>query len=213
MPSSDINNIAPILAILQNCRPASVLDLGCGYGKYGYLSREYLDVQSGRLTPDQWRTRIVGVDAFAAYRNPIWDFVYNETHIGKAEEVLPTLGDFDLIIMADIIEHFPKEAAESLVAQALKQCRTLVISTPAGFMPQGALCGNEHERHHIVFTGANFPKGTHFARLRCTVCNVFVASRQPIPGTVIPGRLYWKGLGPWGKFAWPLSRALGGGNI
>lgn len=213
MPSSDINNIAPILAVLQNSRPASVLDVGCGFGKYGYLAREYLDVQRGRLRRDEWQIRVVGVEAFAAYHNPVWDFIYDKVHIGKAEEVVPTLGTFDTIIMADIIEHFHKDAAEALVAQALKQCSMLIISTPAYFFSQGDLYGNEHERHHILFTGANFPKGTHVATLPCNVCNVFVASRQAIAGVFIPGRLYWKGLSLWGKIAWPLKRVLGRGEI
>ncbi len=213
MPSSDINNIAPILAVLQNCRPTSVLDVGCGFGKYGYLAREYLDVQSGRLTRNQWKTRIVGVEAFAPYSNPVWDFVYDKVHIARAEEVLPTLGFFDVILMVDIIEHLKKEPAESLVAQALKQCRTLIVSTPARFMPQADLNGNECETHHIVFTRENFPKGVHVAKLPCTVCNVFIASSQSINGEIIPGRLYWKGLSLMGKIAWPLSRALGRGAI
>src|SRR5260370_965085 len=124
MPTSDINNIPPILAVLQNSRPASILDVGCGFGKYGFLAREYLDVQFGRFERKQWKTRIVAIEAFEPYRNPTWDFVYDEVLIGKAEEVLPTLGDFDLILMADIIEHLPKADAEALVAQALGRCRT-----------------------------------------------------------------------------------------
>src|SRR5258708_35558700 len=98
MPTSDINNIPPILAVLQNCRPTSVLDVGCGFGKYGFLSREYLDVQFGRLTPDQWQTRIVGIEAFAPYHHPVWDFVYDDIHVATPQAVMPTLGTFDFII-------------------------------------------------------------------------------------------------------------------
>ena len=43
-------------------RPGSVLDLGIGMGFYGAVVRQWLD---GGVQP--WRTRLVGVEGFAAY--------------------------------------------------------------------------------------------------------------------------------------------------
>jgi SAM-dependent methyltransferase len=209
MPSSDANNIPPILAVAQNFRPASILDVGCGWGKYGFLLREYLDVQSGRLQPGEWRTRIVGIEVFPAYRTPVWDYVYNEVRIGNAEELLPSMGQFDMITMIDVIEHLPRDSAEALVARALHQCRLLVVSTPAAWMEQGALYGNAHEEHRILFNTGNFPRSAHVAVLPCKVCNVYVASLNPIPIRLLPGRAYWRGLTLFQKMTWLIRRALG----
>ena len=51
MPTSDMHNIVPILTIMQHLQPRSVLDIGCGFGKYGVLLREYLDIWHERLEP------------------------------------------------------------------------------------------------------------------------------------------------------------------
>ena len=47
-------------------RPRSVLDLGVGMGFYGAVVRQWLD---GGVQP--WRTRLVGVEGFDAYRSPV----------------------------------------------------------------------------------------------------------------------------------------------
>lgn len=101
------------------------------------------------------------------------------------------------MLMADIIEHLPRENAKALVAQTVEQCHALIISTPANVMEQSDLYGNEHKRHHIVFSANDFSKQTHAASFPCTGCNVFFASCQPISKAVIPGRLYRKGLSVW----------------
>lgn len=43
MPTSHPNQINEIIQIAELLRPASVLDVGVGYGKYGFLLREYLE--------------------------------------------------------------------------------------------------------------------------------------------------------------------------
>jgi len=49
MPTSDLYNITPILTIISNLKPKKILDVGCGFGKYGLLMREYLEVWQERL--------------------------------------------------------------------------------------------------------------------------------------------------------------------
>src|SRR5579872_3797635 len=105
MPTSDLQNITPIISVLHTLAPKSVLDIGCGFGKYGALAREYLDVWHGRIQRDQWQTRIEAIEGFAGYRNPLWD-IFDCVHLGDARELLVTLGKFDVILIADVIEHF-----------------------------------------------------------------------------------------------------------
>lgn len=108
MPTSDYHNINAILAIVTNLRPKKVLDVGCGFGKYGVLLREYLDVWQERLLPKEWKADLVGIEAYERYHNPVYDFVYSKVHLGEAQRVLPTLEDFDVILIADVIEHLKK---------------------------------------------------------------------------------------------------------
>src|SRR5262245_11243465 len=111
MPTSDYFNVAPILNVLTNAKPKSVLDVGCGFGKFGVLLREYLDIWHRRYDRSQWQTRIVGIDAFEKYRNPIWDYAYSQVHIGEAQKLLPMLGEFDAVLISDVIEHLEKADA------------------------------------------------------------------------------------------------------
>jgi 2-polyprenyl-3-methyl-5-hydroxy-6-metoxy-1,4-benzoquinol methylase len=108
MPTSDHHNITAILTVISGLQPRSVLDVGCGYGKYGSLLREYLDIWHERLEPSQWNVSLSGIEAFPRYRNPIHDFVYDQVYYGEAQQILPKLGRFDVILIADVIEHLPQ---------------------------------------------------------------------------------------------------------
>jgi hypothetical protein len=44
MPTSDVCNVPSILTVVGNLQPQSILDIGCGFGKYGMLMREYLEL-------------------------------------------------------------------------------------------------------------------------------------------------------------------------
>lgn len=179
---------------------------------YGFIARQYLDVQFGRLRRETWQTRIIGVEVFEGYRNPAWDFAYDEVRIGNATELLPALGSFDLAVMADVIEHFPRLDAERLVRDVMEQCRTVIISTPAVFVPQGPSHGNVYETHHFLFTASHLPRDAHFATLPAGDCNIYVASFQPIRRRVFPPLLY-ESLSFPRKLAWRLKRFVGSTDI
>jgi hypothetical protein len=181
MPTSDVHNIVPILSILQNLQPESILDIGCGFGKYGVLLREYLDIWHERLGPQQWQVRLEAIDAFPKYRNPIWDYVYQAIHIGCAQDLLPTLGFYDVILIADVIEHLERVEAKELVQQSLSKSRVVVISTPREFFAQTDTNHNPFEIHRILWTAADFPKNCHLKTITALSCNLFVASREPLP--------------------------------
>jgi len=213
VPTSDPNNIHPLLAILTGLQPRRVLDIGCGFGKYGVLLREYVDVWNDRLHPDQWQLELVGIEAFAGYRNPIHDYVYTKVHYAEASQILPQLGPFDVILMADVIEHLDQSQAVNLVAQCLNQSPVLVISTPVAFYAQQAHQGNTYEVHRSLFSHADFPSNVCVRWLPMISCNIFVASRQPLANAVFtladPADLVYlrsrRKLGNWG---WPLSAGL-----
>jgi hypothetical protein len=44
MPTSHKYQIKEIMELMVLINPKKILDLGIGFGKYGYLAREYLDI-------------------------------------------------------------------------------------------------------------------------------------------------------------------------
>lgn len=180
MPTSDFHNISAVVGVVSQLGPRRVLDVGCGFGKYGVLIREYLDIWHERLSPAEWQLTLVGIEAYAQYRNPIYDFVYNEVHIGDASKVVPELGDFDLILISDVIEHLEKNDARALIEECFRHSPIVLITTPDDFHPQAALLGNPFEVHRCLWRRQDFPKGVFVRQIRLIACNLFVASRTPL---------------------------------
>ena len=180
MPTSDPFNISPMMIVLTKLRPKRLLDIGCGFGKYGMLYREYTDIWDERLDPSTWQYHIEGVEAFPAYRNPIHDYAYDAVHYAPAEDVLPTLGEFDCVLISDVIEHLEHSAAKGLVAEAFRHAPTVVISTPRDFNEQHAICDNEYERHRCHFTAADYPEAVHVQTIGVMACDIFVGTRDPL---------------------------------
>ena len=77
MPSSDPQTIPKVLKLVELLQPKSILDVGCGNGRYGFLFREKLDWDWGRLQRDSWQTKIDAVEAEPGYISPVHQYVYN----------------------------------------------------------------------------------------------------------------------------------------
>ena len=61
MPTCHHTYISDTLDVVRKLKPRSILDVGIGFGKWGLLFREYLDVMAGRVFPDQWQIKIDGI--------------------------------------------------------------------------------------------------------------------------------------------------------
>jgi 2-polyprenyl-3-methyl-5-hydroxy-6-metoxy-1,4-benzoquinol methylase len=166
MPSSSPALLSPIMKLVMDLRPASVLDVGCGAGKWGALCREYLDWWGPGATGAR-RTRIDAVEIHTPYIGPLHRAVYDEVFCPRdavdfLEAPVPDLGfrtppeRNDLILCVDVIEHLERERGLRFVVAAMKRTRTILISTPMVPSPQGAVFGNEHERHVSRWTPQDF---------------------------------------------------------
>jgi hypothetical protein len=126
--------------------PKSVLDLGIGFGMNGCGVRNWLD-----LGVKPYRTKLVGVEVFENYRNPVWD-IYDEVIIGDIRFVLDSLPKFDLIIMSDVIEHFTLDEGKMLLEKLKAKCnKSVIVTTPNVWIEQGAYMGNEYETHKSLW--------------------------------------------------------------
>ncbi|MCF6283731.1 MAG: tetratricopeptide repeat protein [Candidatus Hydrogenedentes bacterium] len=133
MPVSIQFQITPCVSKIIGLQPKSVLDVGCGFGKWGYLCREYLDAFNGRFRPEDWTTRIDAVEYFEPYILDHQRALYDNIMIGDIRDLCDGLDEYDLIIAGDVIEHMHKDEAE-LVVETLytKAKQMLIVNIPLG---------------------------------------------------------------------------------
>lgn len=152
MPSSDHRQIPIVVQTYLDLHPESILDIGCGWGKYGLLAREYL-----RDCPwmPNWVTvkKVDAVEVFDKYITDIHRKIYDNIYIGDITEL--EIGEYDLILLVDVIEHIEKSKALELV-ENLKRKGKLLIITPKEFMVHPERYGNKHEEHISHFTYKDF---------------------------------------------------------
>lgn len=158
MPTSWYQATSVLMDKVMVERPSSVLDIGVGFGKYGVLLREALDIPYERYDKSRWRARIDGIEAFRGYKNPIHDYVYDNLIYNPISDCLPDLGMYDVILMVDVLEHFTKEQGMKLLDDLLLHTKALIISTPSNPSPQGEYLGNHFETHLSRWTPADFAK-------------------------------------------------------
>ena len=161
MPSSFHDALPVVLPFVIGLGPQSVLDVGVGFGKYGFLFREYLDVggadQARPFDPGTRRIRIDGIEAHLPYVTELQRMIYDTIHVGEALERLPRLGRYDLVFAADVLEHFTRAGGDALLAACAAVANLgVLIVTPALDIHQGAAFGNLHEIHRSFWTPADF---------------------------------------------------------
>jgi SAM-dependent methyltransferase len=155
MPSSLHQSVSYVLSEIVRLKPSSVLDVGAGFGKWGFLCRDYLDVFHGRVYPTEWRTRIDGVEIFDRYVDEFYWMagrdgpgIYDHIYRGDISE-MDIASRYDLIICGDVIEHLPDDKALATLRRLLTQCDHLVLSIPLGdaWLNNVVVGGNPSEKH------------------------------------------------------------------
>lgn len=133
MPVSTSAHISHCLSRIIELQPGSVLDVGCGFGLWGFLCREYVDVWNGRVQPQEWTTRIDGIELFAPYIQAHHRALYSSIRIADIREAVATLDDYDLIIAGDVIEHLEKAEGEAVIEALYGHARrALLVNIPLG---------------------------------------------------------------------------------
>lgn len=159
MPSSHFFQLNEIVELIVLTQPASILDVGVGFGKYGFLCREYLDVLDGRQEIHNWQRRIDGIEIFKNYITPLQKLIYNHIYFGNALDILPTLTEhYDLILLIDIIEHFDFPDGQKLLQLCQQHGKNIIISTPRIDLPQNTMFGNPYETHRSFYRKRDFRK-------------------------------------------------------
>lgn len=149
MPSSNCILISKVVREIENMNPApdSILDIGVGFGKYGFLAREYTDIRLGRYEKRNWTTRIDGIEIFGKYITELHHFIYSNIYLGDACELIKNFSGYDLMMFFDVIEHLPYEKGIEILNMIKQKSKYALISTPVNVVPQEAYLGNLFEQH------------------------------------------------------------------
>jgi predicted TPR repeat methyltransferase len=118
-----------------------VLDIGAGAVTYPKLIKQEHSI----CQTAEW----VGIEAWEPYIEQFdLKSLYDQVVNCDARKLNWTsLGQFDVAIAGDVLEHMTKEEAVVLVNEILKNCKTLIISIPIRYMPQDDIEGNPFEIH------------------------------------------------------------------
>lgn len=159
MPTSHLYQLNEIVELIVITNPKSILDIGVGFGKYGFLSREYLELWDGREKYSDWKRRIDGIEIFKQYLTPIHDFFYNHIYIGNAIDIVSSLKtNYDLILLIDILEHFDYKDGINLLRECKKHGKNMIISTPNFIGSQKDSFNNPFEAHKFRWRKKHFDK-------------------------------------------------------
>lgn len=162
MPTSHSQQLNEIVELIVLVNPRSILDVGVGFGKYGFLSREYLDLRDGREELGDWKRSIDGIEAFKGYLTPVHDYIYDHIYVGNAVEILPTLEkNYDLILLIDILEHLNRNEGIKILRESEKRGRNIIVSTPKSIASQKSSFRNPFEVHRSQWTYTDFDSFTN----------------------------------------------------
>ena len=134
-----------------------ILDIGAGFGKWGFLIRDSFDVMTFQnFNKKDWKIDITAIEPFPNCITPLQENIYNRIIKKDFFDCIDDLGQFDLVIFGDVIEHFEKEKGHEVLKKIFEHTNNIIVSTPNGFMPQGAWAENELEIHKSGWTIEDF---------------------------------------------------------
>lgn len=136
MASSRYESVPMIVEYMRKVKPNTVLDLGVGFGKIGWLVREYLEAWNDRVLKNQWSINLIGIEIFEDYHKDglqrlLYDDIIYED-ILNIIEIFPIVNRIDLICAIDVIEHLTKDSAMCLLEEIKDIGNNILLSIPIG---------------------------------------------------------------------------------
>jgi len=147
--SSALELIPQVLPLAEG---NTILDVGCGRGKWGYLLRiQWWCTKNGR--PDTEPRYLIGADIFLPFLKTVRNHkVYDDVILCHAAYLPIKRKSFDSVLAAEIIEHIEKPLGSLLIDEAESVARRIVIITAPHFVRRrgGHFCPegfNQYEQH------------------------------------------------------------------
>lgn len=127
--------VPTLVEAIAKLDPESILDVGVGFGKYGVLLREALEIPQNRYDKQSWKIRIDGVEAFEKYRNPLHDFAYNHLYYEAIENLLPCLSTMTLYSSSMCLSTLRKKMAREYSKNSYGIQERLFLYPHRDFLP------------------------------------------------------------------------------
>ncbi len=160
MGTSNWQNISYNIELVRKLDPQSILDVGAGFGRWGILFREFLEIWDTGKYDGNWQCTIDAVEIFPGYIKDYHRYFYNEIFINDALEFMKSTDrNYDLINFGDVIEHMDKANGEELIRIALTKCKYVLINIPIGkYWQQEGTDKNPYEAHRSIWYNNDFTK-------------------------------------------------------
>lgn len=160
MGTSNWQNISYNIDLVRKLNPQSILDVGTGFGRWGILFREFLEIWDNSKYDGNWDRIIDGVEIYQGYVKDYHKYfytnIYNENALTYLES---TEKKYDMVNFGDIIEHFEKAEGEKLISLALEKAKYVLINIPIGkHWKQEGTQENPWEAHKSVWYNNDFTK-------------------------------------------------------
>ncbi len=186
MASSFLSQIETITNVVSKLKPRVVLDIGKGFGKYGWMLHEYYGIPTDvradptRTLAQQSNLTIDAVESNPDYLWPHIPHLYRQVFQGRIENLYRELKGYDTVLLLDVIEHLEVEPAKEIVRHFIADGATMVIATPAEYFQQ-ELYGSEDE-HHVSYWGPRemAELAPYMDYQRVEPGRIFVLSSKPI---------------------------------
>lgn len=164
MGTSNWQNISYNIDLIRKLDPQTILDVGAGFGRWGFLFREFLEIWDGARYDGNWQRIIDAVEIYPGYIKDYHRYFYNNIYIEDAAAFIEsTRNRYDLINFGDVIEHLDKHAGIKMLENALTKSRYVLVNVPIGkFWPQEGTPDNPFEAHRSIWYNNDFTKYKYY---------------------------------------------------
>jgi len=139
--------------LIIKINPNKILDVGTGFGKYGVLCREFLELWNGKQEYHNFLRTIDGIEIFLDYITPLHHFIYDNIFVGNALDLVEKIDKmYDLVLLIDVLEHFNKNSGRLLINRLLKTSKGILISVPKIIGNQKDSFNNIYETHRAQWS-------------------------------------------------------------
>jgi hypothetical protein len=139
MPTSDNQGKFVAQALIKEADPFQVWDVGPGEGTYSDLCIH--DTSCSWTAIEVWEPYVEQYGLNHKYNSVVVQ------DIRKVDFSFSRIGSNALIIFGDVLEHMPEDDARTLILEAKKYFRWILVSIPIVHAPQGEVNGNPYEEH------------------------------------------------------------------
>ncbi len=158
MGTSNWQNISYNIELVRKLNPHSILDIGVGFGRWGILFREFLEIWEEGKYDGKWKRTIDGVEIFVPYIKDYHSYFYNNIFKENALDFIKRTDNiYDLINLGDVVEHFTKDEGQQLIKLCLEKGKYVLITIPIGrHWKQDGTNDNPHEAHKSIWYNNDF---------------------------------------------------------